>query len=94
MNIYLGFFVRKAYQVCNLRMVALQLLSFRMGSTLGVEYYLILGLHRQIFEYSRETFYRHALESGHRLVQTKMENKTRRFLLRKHLTVIDLFLGP
>ena len=33
-----------------------------MGSTLGVKYDLTLALRRQILEYLRETFYRHALE--------------------------------
>ena len=31
-----------------------------MGSTLDVKHYLILAIRSQIFEYLRETFYRHA----------------------------------
>ena len=33
-----------------------------MGSTLGVKYDLIPALRSQMFEYLRETLYRHALE--------------------------------
>ena len=33
-----------------------------MESTFGVNYDLVLALRSQIFEYWRETFYRHALE--------------------------------
>ena len=36
--------------------------SFSMGATLGVKYDVILVLRSQIFEYLRETFYRHAVE--------------------------------
>ena len=36
--------------------------SKSMGSTLGAKYDLILALRSQIFEYSRDLFYRYALE--------------------------------
>ena len=53
-------FVRKTSVIC---IVALMLLSFSMGSTLGVKHDLILPLGSQIFEHLRESLYRDALES-------------------------------
>ena len=52
--------VRKTCAIC---VVVLELLGFTMGSTFDVNCDLALALRRQIFEYLRETFYRHALES-------------------------------
>ena len=51
--------VRKTCAIC---VVVLELLGFTMGSTFDVNCDLALALRRQIFEYLRETFYRHALE--------------------------------
>ena len=62
-----------------------------MGSTVGVKDDLILALRSQIFEYLRETFHRHDLESY--LEPARSERKMggkKGLFLRKHLAVIDL----
>ena len=45
-----------------------------MGSTLGIQYDLVLTLRSEIFECLRETLYRHALEDEH-LQSARSEKK-------------------
>ena len=52
----------------------------------------ILALCSQIFEYLRETFYRHALEYLQSAPSDQKQCKKNVFL-RKRLTIIDLFEG-
>ena len=66
--------------------------SFSMGATLGVKYDVILVLRSQIFEYLRETFYRHALEYLEP-ARSEKKKKEKKIFLRKHLTIADLFEG-
>ena len=63
-----------------------------MESALGVKYVLILALRSQIFEYLRETFYRHVLEYLQWVRPEKMKKK-RKNPLGKRLTIIDVFEG-
>ena len=61
-NIRLGHLDSCAQNMCNLRSYVL-ITSFQYGSTLDVNYNLILAIHSsQIFEYLRRMFYSHALE--------------------------------
>ena len=55
-------------------------------------YDVILALRRQIFEYSRETFCRSALEYLQSARSEKKEKENAVFL-RKRLTIFDLFEG-
>ena len=59
-----------------------------MRSNLGVKYNLMLAPRRQIFEYLRDLFYKHALEYPQSARSEKKGKKT--VFLRKSLTTIDL----
>ena len=65
-----------------------------MGSTVGVNYDLVLALlmalRGQIFECLRGTLYRHALEY---LQSARSEKKEEEKILLKRLTIIDPFGG-
>ena len=56
---------------------------------------MILTIRSKFFERLCETFYRHALEdyTWNRLVQKKNMEKKKEFLVRKRLTITDLFKG-
>ena len=64
--------------------------SFSMGATLGVKYDVILDLRSQIFEYLRETFYRHALEYLQSARPEKTNRKRKLFFARKRVRDHDL----
>ena len=90
-----GFLDFHAENRCNLSsafVIALLLLSFSMGPTLGVKYDLILALRSQIFEY----FGRNVLQTCLGVPRTgsfRKKKVSNLFSLRKRLTVNDLFEG-
>ena len=90
-----GLHVDCMWKACVICAVALDLLKFSMGSTMGVkdDLIIVLAICSQIFEYLRGNFKRHDLEYLQSARSERKKLKKNALFLRKRLTVVDLFEG-